>query len=111
MPNSSLRARPPPPRRGWLRRGATSSSRCYRTVEARRLLYGPEGFARALRPGSLFIDMGTDPPDQARELARSLAQFGVAALDAPVSGGERGAIAGTLSIMVGGAEAAFERAL
>jgi 2-hydroxy-3-oxopropionate reductase len=75
------------------------------------LLYGPEGFARALRPGSLFIDMGTDPPDQARELARSLAQFGVAALDAPVSGGERGAIAGTLSIMVGGAEAAFERAL
>jgi 3-hydroxyisobutyrate dehydrogenase-like beta-hydroxyacid dehydrogenase len=56
------------------------------------------------------IDMSTIAPDAARALAARAAEVGVAFLDAPVSGGEQGAIAGTLSIMVGGEPAAFERA-
>ena len=75
------------------------------------LLHGSGSVAGSLRPGSLFIDMGTDPPHAARELARTLAARGVDAIDAPVSGGERGAIDGTLSIMAGGSEQAFARAL
>jgi len=74
------------------------------------LMEGPSGLAAALRPATTFVDMGTDPPARARELARTLEARGVAALDAPVSGGERGAIDGTLSIMVGGSEAAFRAA-
>ncbi len=74
------------------------------------LMEGPSGFAAALQPGSTFIDMGTGPPAGARELARTLEARGIAALDAPVSGGERGAIDGTLSVMVGGSEAAFHAA-
>lgn len=75
------------------------------------LLDGPAAVADALEPGSVFIDMGTDPPERARELARRLGARGVEVLDAPVSGGERGAIAGNLSIMAGGSERAFRRAL
>jgi 2-hydroxy-3-oxopropionate reductase len=75
------------------------------------LLHGRGGIVAALRPGSLFIDMGTDPPERAQELAALLEARGVAALDAPVSGGERGAVEGTLSIMVGGSDDAFRRAL
>jgi 2-hydroxy-3-oxopropionate reductase len=75
------------------------------------LLDGSHGLITALRAGSTFIDMGTDPPARARELAHLLDARGVAALDAPVSGGERGAIDGTLSIMIGGSEAAYHRAL
>lgn len=75
------------------------------------LLNGSGAVAASLRPGSLFIDMGTDPPGAARELARTLAERDVEAIDAPVSGGERGAIEGTLSIMAGGADEAFRRAL
>lgn len=68
------------------------------------------GVAAALRPGSLFIDMSSVLPAQARAFAARLAERGVEALDAPVSGGTVGAEAGTLAIMVGGPEAAFERA-
>jgi 2-hydroxy-3-oxopropionate reductase len=73
-------------------------------------MFGENGIIAGIRPGSLFIDMGTTSPNNARELARAFAQKNVEALDAPVSGGERGAIEGTLTIMVGGSEAAFERA-
>ena len=66
--------------------------------------------APALRPGALVIDMSTIHPESARSLARELAQRGVGFLDAPVSGGERGAIEGSLSIMVGGDPAHVERA-
>ncbi len=55
--------------------------------------------------------MSSIAPRVARELAARAAAAGAAMLDAPVSGGDKGAIAGTLSIMVGGTEAAFERAL
>jgi len=61
--------------------------------------------------GLTVIDMSTISPTVTRTLATKLAERGIAMLDAPVSGGEKGAIAGTLSIMVGGNEATFKRCL
>jgi 2-hydroxy-3-oxopropionate reductase len=69
-----------------------------------------QGVAAAMRKGALFIDMSSIRPDEAREHAGRLAALGVAALDAPVSGGTKGADAGTLAIMAGGAAEAFSRA-
>jgi 3-hydroxyisobutyrate dehydrogenase len=63
-----------------------------------------------LRPGAIVVDCSTVSADTAREAARQLAQRSVEFLDAPVSGGVEGANKGTLAIMVGGSEAAFERA-
>ncbi len=71
---------------------------------------GPDGIAAGIRPGSLWIDMSTIAPGTTRGIASSFAERGVASLDAPVSGGEKGAIDGTLSIMVGGPDDAFARA-
>jgi 2-hydroxy-3-oxopropionate reductase len=65
----------------------------------------------AAPPGSLLVEMSTIAPAEARELAEAGAEAGVAVLDAPVSGGDAGARAGTLSVMVGGEQADFERAL
>ena len=64
-----------------------------------------------MRPGGLVIDMSTVHPEAARALRAECAAREIAFVDAPVSGGERGAIDGTLSIMAGGEAAAFERAL
>lgn len=63
-----------------------------------------------LKPGTIVIDCSTVSADTAREAARRLAARSVEFLDAPVSGGVEGANKGTLAIMVGGSEAAFERA-
>ncbi|MBB6352142.1 2-hydroxy-3-oxopropionate reductase [Nonomuraea muscovyensis] len=62
-------------------------------------------------PGLLYLDMSTISPSTSRRVAEQAAARGVRALDAPVSGGERGAVDGTLSIMVGGAGGDFEAAL
>jgi 2-hydroxy-3-oxopropionate reductase len=78
--------------------------------DVRAVMFGPDGLAEALRPGSLYVDMSTIAPATSQEIHAALAQRGVGALDAPVSGGDKGAIAGTLSIMVGGLDADFERA-
>lgn len=67
--------------------------------------------ADAMRPGCLFIDMGSILPAQAQAHARDLAPRGLRVLDAPVSGGTLGAQAGTLAIMVGGAAADFDAAV
>lgn len=67
--------------------------------------------AAGLPRGALVADMSTIHPDAARSLAKELAAKGIAFLDAPVSGGERGATEGTLSVMVGGDAAALERAM
>src|SRR5664280_2125019 len=72
---------------------------------------GPQGAFEALRPGWLAIDMSSISPRVSRELAARAAAAGVELLDAPVSGGDKGAIAGTLSIMVGGSDEGFVRAL
>ena len=61
-------------------------------------------------PGPMLIDFSTIKPETSREIATAGAELGVAVLDAPVSGGEAGAIEGTLSIMAGGTEAGFEAA-
>ena len=79
--------------------------------QVREVYLGPNGAFEALRPGWLAIDMSSIAPSTARELADRAVAGGAEMLDAPVSGGDKGAIAGTLSIMVGGAETAFERAL
>lgn len=75
------------------------------------VLFGNDGLTRGLRTGMLVVDLGTSSPAATRAHATRLAALGVALLDAPVSGGERGAIAGKLSIMVGGEAGAFARAL
>jgi 2-hydroxy-3-oxopropionate reductase len=80
------------------------------TPDVEAVVAGPRGILEGARPGLLAIDMSTIDPDAARALAERAAGAGVEFLDAPVSGGEQGAIAGTLSIMVGGAAAAVERA-
>ncbi len=80
------------------------------TPQVREALDGPHGVLGALAPGAVFIDMSTISPIATRELARDVAATGALALDAPVSGGVVGAAGGTLSIMVGGSKAAFERA-
>lgn len=69
-----------------------------------------QGLARALRPGSLLIDMSSIQPAQARSHGQRLATLGVGYLDAPVSGGTLGAEAGNLAIMAGGSIEDFERA-
>lgn len=78
--------------------------------DVRAVVFGENGLLEALRPDSLLIDMSTIAPATAQEVHAALVAKGASALDAPVSGGDRGAIAGTLSIMVGGSEADFERA-
>jgi 2-hydroxy-3-oxopropionate reductase len=72
---------------------------------------GPDGVLAGARPGSLWIDMSSISPIVARELALEAATVAVDAIDAPVSGGEQGAVDGTLSIMVGGPMAAVETAM
>ena len=72
---------------------------------------GEQGILEGTHPGMLLIDMSTISPVAARRLAGQAQTRGVDMLDAPVSGGEVGAINGTLSIMVGGKEAVFNRAL
>jgi len=69
-----------------------------------------DAVAPALRPGSIVIDCSTVAADTAREAARRLAGRSIEFLDAPVSGGVEGASKGTLAIMVGGAQGAFETA-
>lgn len=69
-----------------------------------------QGVADALPQGSLFIDMASIQPAEARDHAARLNERGIAHLDAPVSGGTVGAEAGTLAIMAGGKASDFERA-
>ena len=71
---------------------------------------GPDGIGAGIKDGALWIDMSTIAPVTTNRVASELAAKGVESLDAPVSGGEKGAIDATLSIMVGGSEPAFERA-
>ncbi|TWU04092.1 NAD(P)-dependent oxidoreductase [Neorhodopirellula pilleata] len=74
-------------------------------------LHPDHGVVAGARPGSVWIDMTTSEPSLAIEIAEAAAKAGAAALDAPVSGGDRGAREGTLSIMVGGDAATLDRAM
>ncbi len=79
------------------------------TTDVEALALGDGGLVEYLRPGSIVVDHSTIDPGATRHIASRLAEAGIEMLDAPVSGGEAGAIAGSLSIMVGGSEAALER--
>ena len=76
-------------------------------AEVEEVLVGPEGVIEGAHAGLIVIDMSTISPVVAGMLAARLAEQGITMLDAPVSGGDKGAIAGTLSIMVGGDEETF----
>ncbi len=81
------------------------------TTVVEEVLTGPDGVIEGAHEGLVVIDMSTISPVTTRTLAARLAQQGVSMLDAPVSGGEQGAIDAKLSIMVGGPEATFQRCL
>jgi len=72
---------------------------------------GPNGVFEGIKAGSTYIDMSTISPVTTKKLAEAAKARGVRILDAPVSGGERGAIEGTLTIMAGGAREVFDDAL
>jgi 2-hydroxy-3-oxopropionate reductase len=79
------------------------------TPDVELVLTGPDGVVSAIGTGAVVIDMSSISPAATTRLAAAVASKGASMLDAPVSGGEIGAINGTLSIMVGGDEAAFAR--
>jgi 3-hydroxyisobutyrate dehydrogenase-like beta-hydroxyacid dehydrogenase len=80
------------------------------TPDVEAVVAGPDGILAGAPPGLLVIDTSTIAPSAARTLAARAAGRDVLFLDAPMSGGEQGAIAGMLSLMVGGDRAAFDRA-
>ena len=101
-------------------RAAASPADCARGADAvlcvvtagpdvRQVALGADGVIESALPGCVFIDHSTIPPSTARDIADALAGRGIDMLDAPVSGGEVGAINATLSIMVGGKAEVFER--
>jgi 2-hydroxy-3-oxopropionate reductase len=69
-----------------------------------QVLFGPGGIEKGITPGSVVVDMSTIAADSARNFAKRLEKRGVTFLDAPISGGQKGAEAGTLACMVGGRE-------
>ncbi len=81
------------------------------TPDVDRVLLGPGGVVAGLRPGTLVIDMSTISPIETRRFAQAVQAAGGSYLDAPVSGGQVGARAASLTIMAGGAQADFDRAL
>ena len=79
--------------------------------DVEQVVLGPNGLIEGCRPGMVFIDNSTIKPETARSIASTLAEVEVSALDAPVSGGDVGAKAGTLAIMVGGPRDTFDSIL
>ncbi|HYD64615.1 2-hydroxy-3-oxopropionate reductase [Azospirillum sp.] len=77
------------------------------TPHVEAALFGPDGVAEGLNAGKIVVDMSSISPVATKEFARRINDLGCAYLDAPVSGGEVGAKAASLTIMVGGPEAAF----
>jgi 3-hydroxyisobutyrate dehydrogenase len=81
-----------------------------RSSDVRRVLFGPNGMAEGLSPGTIVVDQTSGIPDETREFARTLAGRGVQMMDAPVSGAMATAIAGTVSIIGSGPKETFEKA-
>ncbi|MEK7796796.1 MAG: NAD(P)-binding domain-containing protein, partial [Pseudomonadota bacterium] len=79
------------------------------TPDVEQVILGDDGLIHGVRPGSVVVDMSTISPAAARAFASELKRRGADMLDAPVSGGEVGAINATLSIMVGGKPEVFAR--
>ena len=91
------------------RRASLTISMVADAPDVEQVTLGPDGVADGARAGHIHIDMSTIAPAAAQSIATRLVERGIIALDAPVSGGEPGAIAATLTIMVGGEAEAFER--
>ncbi len=79
------------------------------SADSERAILGPHGVLEGAKPGSIVIDMSSISPIVSQKIAAECARQGVAMLDAPVSGGEPGAINGTLAIMVGGRQEIFDQ--
>jgi 3-hydroxyisobutyrate dehydrogenase len=80
------------------------------SAHVRTAIWGEHGLAAGMRPGTLVIDQTTGDPTATRAMAAELASRGSTLIDAPVSGGVIGAQAGTIAVMVGADDAAYERA-
>jgi 2-hydroxy-3-oxopropionate reductase len=78
------------------------------SADSERAILGPDGVLEGAAPGSVIIDMSSIAPSMSQQIGVACADKGVEFLDAPVSGGEPGAIAGTLAIMVGGQQSVFD---
>jgi 2-hydroxy-3-oxopropionate reductase len=78
--------------------------------DVEQVMLGENGVASGAQAGLVAVDMSTISPSAAKDIAAKMKARGIEFVDAPVSGGEVGAIAGTLSIMAGGTEAAFAKA-
>lgn len=81
------------------------------TPDVEQVILGRDGVIEGVSAGSIVVDMSTISPSATGSIAERLREKGAEMLDAPVSGGETGAIDGVLSIMVGGSDAAFQRVL
>jgi len=81
------------------------------TADVEKVLFGAGGVAEGLSAGKLVVDMSSISPSATKDFAARIAKLGGDYVDAPVSGGEVGAKAASLTIMVGGSDAAFERVL
>ena len=79
--------------------------------DVEQVVLGRDGVIEGVRPGLILLDMSTISPLVSQKIGAALAEKSVKMLDAPVSGGEKGAIDGVLSIMVGGDKAVFDKAL
>lgn len=79
--------------------------------DVEKVVLGSDGIIEGVHEGLIYIDNSTIKPETARMIAQKLSEKGVMALDAPVSGGDVGAKNGTLTIMVGGPQAAFDKAV
>lgn len=77
--------------------------------QVREVVLGPSGVAKGAKKGMVLIDMSSIDPTQTREIGAQIEKYGIDMLDAPVSGGEPKAIDGTLSVMVGGRKAVFDK--
>lgn len=78
-------------------------------ADVEHVVLGPNGLIEGFAPGSILVDMSTIAPGTARSIAQRLAERAVDMLDAPVSGGETGAVAATLAIMAGGPSDVLDR--
>ena len=75
--------------------------------EVRQAIFGEGGLAAGMAPGGIIVDQTTGDPNATRAMAAELAERGLELIDAPVSGGPHGALAGTIAIMAGGTEGAI----
>ena len=81
------------------------------SADSEKVILGPDGGLEGAKSGAVIIDMSSIAPLVSHRIAAACAQKGVEMLDAPVSGGDPGAVAGTLAVMVGGKQSIFDKSL